>query len=195
MRKIFVGALFLLLAIPARAVDSISAELGGGSRSVELWRVGAQWQQRPKWLKHSPWQLYWDLTLGSWNSRTGTVHDFGLTPEFRHPIGSRGAYFDAGIGFHVLSDSPISTDFGFSTRFQFGDHVGVGYDFGPFDLAARLQHLSNGGLPTPHLVLPLLLLRVWSPLRLAARVPSRMPVLVEGIPDGAEGSCLIPAPL
>ena len=96
MRKIFVGALFLLLAIPARAVESVSVELGGGTHSVELWRVGAQWQQRPKWLKHSPWQLYWDLSIGSWNSHTGTVHDFGLTPEFRYPIGSRGAYFDDG---------------------------------------------------------------------------------------------------
>src|SRR5258707_12810791 len=131
MRKIFVGALFLLLAIPARAVDSISAELGGGSRSVELWRVGAQWQQRPKWLKHSPWQLYWDLSLGSWNSRTGTVHDFGLTPEFRHPIGSRRAYFDAGTGFHGLAASHTRTDSGFTTAFPSRGPVARACAIGP----------------------------------------------------------------
>ena len=165
MKEIFAGALFLLVAIPAHGVDSISLELGGGTHSVEIWRVGAQWQQRPKWLKQSPWQLYWDLSVGSWNSGTGTVHDFGLTPEFRHPIASRGAYFDAGIGFHVLSDSHISSDFGFSTRFQFGDHVGVGYNFGPLDVSARLQHLSNGGMRNPNPGINFLLLRVRYPLR------------------------------
>src|SRR5207244_10535592 len=51
MKEIFAGALFLLVAIPAHAVDSISLELGGGTHSVEICRVGAQWQQRPKWLK------------------------------------------------------------------------------------------------------------------------------------------------
>jgi hypothetical protein len=164
MKAIF-AAVFFLHALYASAVDSVTVELGGGTHSVELWRVGAQWQQHPKWLKRSPWQLYWDLSLGSWNSRTGTVHDFGVTPEFRYPIGSRGAYFDAGIGFHVLSDSHISTDFGFSTRFQFGDHVGVGYDFGPFDVAARFQHLSNGGMRNPNPGINFLLLRVRYPLR------------------------------
>ena len=165
MKEIFAGALFLLVAIPAHGVDSISLELGGGTHSVEIWRVGAQWQQRPKWLKQSPWQLYWDLSVGSWNSATGTVHDFGVTPELRHPIGSRGTYFDAGIGFHVLSDSHISSDFGFSTRFQFGDHVGVGYNFGPLDVSARLQHLSNGGMRNPNPGINFLLLRVRYPLR------------------------------
>lgn len=150
MKEIFAGALFLLSAIPAHAVDSISVEFGGGTHSVEIWRVGAQWQQRPKWLKQSPWQLYWDLSVGSWNSGTGTVHDFGVTPEFRHPIASRGAYFDAGIGFHVLSDSHVSSDLGFSTRFQFGDHLGIGYRLGRYDLSARFQHLSNGGMRNPN---------------------------------------------
>ena len=165
MKEIFVGALFLLLAIPACAVESVAVELGGGTHSVEIWRVGAQWKQQPKWLGESRWRLLWDLSIGSWNSSTGTVHDFGLTPEFRHPIALRGAYFDAGIGFHVLSDSHISRDLGFSTRFQFGDHVGVGYDFGPFDVAARLQHLSNGGMRNPNPGINFLLLRIRYPLR------------------------------
>jgi hypothetical protein len=165
MREILVGALFLLLSIPARAVDSVSAEVGGGTHSVELWRIGAQWKQHPKWLRESPWQLSWDLSVGGWNSRTGTVHDFALTPELRHSIAPRGAYFDAGIGFHVLSDSHISSDFGFSTRFQFGDHVGVGYRFGPADLELRFQHLSNGGMRNPNPGINFLLLRLQYPLR------------------------------
>ena len=150
MKEIFAGALFLLVAIPAHAVDSISLELGGGTHSVEIWRVGAQWQQRPKWLKQSPWQLYWDLSVGSWNSGTGTVHDFGVTPVFRHSLARSRAYLDAGIGAHVLSDSHISSDLGFSTRFQFGDHVGIGVYRGKWDWQLRLQHLSNGGMRNPN---------------------------------------------
>ncbi len=160
MKEIFAGALFLLVAIPAHAVDSISVELGGGTHSVEIWRVGAQWQQRPKWLKQSPWQLYWDLSVGSWNSDTGTVHDFGVTPVFRHSLARSGAYLDAGIGAHVLSDSHISSDLDFSTRFQFGDHLGIGYRLGSYDLAVRLQHLSNGGMRNPNPGINFLLLRL-----------------------------------
>jgi hypothetical protein len=150
MKKILLGALFLLPAISAHAVDSVSAELGAGSRKVSLWRVGAQWHQYPEWLAGSHWNLYWDAALGSWHSDTGTVHDFGLTPVFRHSIAPRGAYFEAGIGGHVLSDSHVSSDLGFSTRFQFGDHLGIGYRLGRYDLAVRFQHLSNGGMRNPN---------------------------------------------
>src|SRR5439155_6093263 len=82
MKEIFAGAVFLLNPISAHAVDSVSAELGHGSRGVHLWRVGAQWNQHPEWLAGSRWSLYWDLSLGSWHSDTGTVHDVGLTPVF-----------------------------------------------------------------------------------------------------------------
>jgi lipid A 3-O-deacylase len=151
MKKIFAGAAFLLQMISAHAVDSVSAELGGGSRKVNLWRVGAQWHQHPEWLTASHWSLYWDASLGSWHGDTGTVHDFGLTPVFRHAVAPRGAYFDAGIGFHVLSDSHVSSDLGFSTRFQFGDHLGIGYRFAHhYDLAVRFEHLSNGGMRNPN---------------------------------------------
>ena len=41
----------------------------------------------------------------------------------------------------------------FGTRFQYGDHIGVGVRYGPryrYDLGVRLQHLSNGGLADPN---------------------------------------------
>jgi hypothetical protein len=165
MKEIFAGAVFLLSAISAHAVDSVSAELGAGSRKVTLWRVGAQWDQHPAWLAGSHWNLYWDASLGSWHSDTGTVHDFGLTPVFRHAIARRGAYFDAGIGFHVLSDSHVSSDLGFSTRFQFGDHLGIGYRLGSYDLSVRFQHLSNGGMRNPNPGINFLQLRLLYHLR------------------------------
>jgi len=41
----------------------------------------------------------------------------------------------------------------FSTMFQFGDHLGVGYRFGTkgaFDLSYRYQHLSNASIKRPN---------------------------------------------
>jgi hypothetical protein len=41
----------------------------------------------------------------------------------------------------------------FSTAFQFGDHLAIGYRFGgkgQYDLSWRFQHLSNGGIKQPN---------------------------------------------
>jgi len=41
----------------------------------------------------------------------------------------------------------------FSTSFNFGDHVGVGYSFGAAkknEIALRLEHFSNAGIKHPN---------------------------------------------
>jgi hypothetical protein len=164
VKKIFAAALFAC-ALPAHAIDGVSVELGRGTRDIQLWRVGAQWNQHPEWLAGSRWRLYWDLSLGGWHGDTGTVHDVGLTPVFRYAPAARGAYLEGAIGFHLLSDSHINSDLGFSTRFQFGDHVGAGYRFERYDLSGRLQHLSNGGMRNPNPGINFLELRLQYPLK------------------------------
>ena len=40
-----------------------------------------------------------------------------------------------------------------STAFQFGDHLGAGFRFGPqdrYDFGVRVQHISNGGVSSPN---------------------------------------------
>jgi hypothetical protein len=165
MTKLAVGILFLLQAMCARALDSVSAELGQGSHGVDLWRVGAQWKQNVAWLAARNWQLSWELSLGSWHGDTGTVHDFGVTPVLRHSLSARGAYFDAGIGGHMISDSHISSDLRISTRFQFGDHLGIGYRHERYDIGLRFQHLSNAGLRNPNPGINFLVVRVQYLLR------------------------------
>ena len=54
----------------------------------------------------------------------------------------------------------VSSDLGFSTRFQFGDHLGIGYRFERYDVAVRFQHLSNGGMRNPNPGINFLLLRL-----------------------------------
>ena len=62
-------------------------------------------------------------------------------------------YVELGIGAHYLTNETITQRRQFSTNFQFGDHIGAGVQFGEhdaFDIAYRLQHLSNAGIDHPN---------------------------------------------
>ena len=165
MKKILGGIALLLPAICAQAVDGVSLELGHGSRKVDMWRVGAQWNQSPAWLAGTRWSLYWDAAIGGWHSNTGTVYELGVTPVLRYAPSARGAYADGGIGLHLLSDTHISSELDFSTRFQFGDHLGIGYRAERYDVGLRFQHLSNAGVRNPNPGINFLQLRVQYRLR------------------------------
>ncbi len=149
MRRILAALAAALTVTSAHAVDSISAEYGVGTRGVDEWRVGVQWLQEPSWLVGTNWRLYWDATIGNWSSDTGALQDAGLTPTLRYGH-EHGLYVDGGIGYHVLSERRISSNIGFSTKFQFGDHLGVGYRSSRYDVSMRLQHLSNAGIRNPN---------------------------------------------
>jgi lipid A 3-O-deacylase len=149
MRIIFAAVVLLLRMASAHALDGLSFEYGRGTRGVDEWRMAAQWRQNPKWLDDTLMHLYWDATYGTWQSNTGTLQDVGLTPTFRYGH-EHGGYFDFGIGFHVLSETRISEQIEFSTKFQFGDHFGIGYRFNRYDMSVRLQHLSNAGIKNPN---------------------------------------------
>jgi hypothetical protein len=156
----------LLLAVPvaAQAVDGVSAELGKGETGLNVWRVGLQWNQRPRFLEDTDLRLFWDASVGGWNVEGQTVNDLGLTPTFRYSPHGR-TFVEAAIGFHLVSDVHVRRDYDISTRFQFGDHIGVGYQFENFNLGLRLQHLSNGGIRNPNPGVNILLLRFEVPLR------------------------------
>jgi lipid A 3-O-deacylase len=158
--KRFLAAGLAAFCPVALAVQSVSFETGRGTRAVDLWRVGAQWAPHPEWLEGSRWSVYLDLSLGGWHGDSGTVHDLGLTPVWRYARAPRGPYFEGAIGVHVLSDEHISRRLDFSTHFQFGDHVGVGYRLENYDWSLRLQHLSNGGIANPNPGINFLVLRV-----------------------------------
>ena len=152
IRKAALAAV-LACALPAHAVDGISYEMGRGD-DTHMWRLGAQWDWDRKWFAERRWNIvaYWDFTVGVWDSPQNTVTDFGVTPTFRlqqREFTRIAPYMDAAIGFHMLSDVRVSDRKILGTNFQFGDHLGLGVRFGQrwrYDVALRLQHLSNGGL-------------------------------------------------
>ena len=140
IRKILVAAAAFFAAAPAFALEGVSLEAGGGTDGAKLLRIGAEWNSHYRWLG-------WEASLGGWTGGHGHVYDLGFTPVARW---GRSPYLEAGIGGHILSDLDVGTGSEFSTRFQFGDHIGAGLRFGRYDLGLRFQHLSNGGLRNPN---------------------------------------------
>jgi lipid A 3-O-deacylase len=146
---------------PALAIDSVSFELGAGQHA-RLARVGLQSQWQSRWWETDTWHLggYWDFTLAQWREmRFGGIHekrqsltDVGVTPVLRYQSSSKkGAYLEIGIGAHLLSDLYNNDGRKFSTRFQFGDHIGVGYvTQNRLAISLQLQHFSNAGLKRPN---------------------------------------------
>lgn len=154
-------AALALAAQQASAADSASAEVGTGNRS-QIYRVGAQWDWGQSWMEADGSHLggYWDLTGAGWENnayedKPGQVQrlaDVGITPVFRWEADSkRGGYVEGGVGAHLMSHIYDNNGRPFSTAFQFGDHLGVGYVFSSgWEAGFKLQHFSNGAIKHPN---------------------------------------------
>jgi lipid A 3-O-deacylase len=105
---------------------------------------------------------YWEATFGRWSSEledgrssNAWVTQLGATPVLRwqpRAWGERG-FVEGGIGANLLLPVYRSRDKRFSTAFNFGSHVAVGWRFGTrwqHELALRLQHFSNAGIRRPN---------------------------------------------
>ncbi|MEO7150865.1 MAG: acyloxyacyl hydrolase [Burkholderiaceae bacterium] len=99
-----------------------------------------------------------DISIGHWQSDVGAdrhgVTQLGITPSLRYwPTGETRRWFvEAGIGAHLLTPVYRTHDKTFSTRFNFGDHVGLGYRAvaSTTEWSLRLQHFSNAGIRSPN---------------------------------------------
>lgn len=148
-------------AVPAHAVDSISLEIGTGTRT-DMARAGMQWKFERRWWQSNGTHIggYWDVTAAHWRGdrfqgvqgRNQHLNAFGITPVIRFQRDSlRGWYAEAGIGAHFLSEKYDNDGHQLSTRFQFGDHLGAGYVFrNGLDVGFRFQHFSNGSIKSPN---------------------------------------------
>jgi hypothetical protein len=165
IRKTFVAlaipwvVAWAVASTPVHAIDGVSIEAGNGN-GVDMGRIGLQSDWKKRWFQGNNWHVggYWDLAAGYWDrnalpGQNDSITDIGLTPVFRLQQNDlKGPYLEAAVGLHLLSKTSIG-DRRFSTRFQFGDHVGIGYRFGAksaFDLSYRYQHLSNGSIKRPN---------------------------------------------
>jgi lipid A 3-O-deacylase len=155
------GLLLAAWHAPMHAADSVSAEFATGNQTKAV-RLGAQWKWKQQWWRSNGTHLggYWDLSVARWRgtqfqdqpSAHQIMWGVGITPTFRLQSDSlKGLYGEAGIGIHYLSDHYDNCGRQLSTRFQFGDHVGIGYVFrNDFDLGLRIRHFSNGSIKQPN---------------------------------------------
>lgn len=159
---------FVIAALLAFASPPVAAELHSASieasrgRDATIVRLGVQRDVERRWFRSDSHHLgaYWDLTLAHWRGdayrdQPGArqhLWDIGLTPVFRYRRNDGlGWYGEGAIGLHYLTDRYENGGEFLSTRFQFGDHLGVGYVFrNGLDITAKFQHFSNGGLKKPN---------------------------------------------
>lgn len=161
LRVLAAGIILSAVPISSYAVDSWSLDFGTGN-FTQMIRIGAQWDWRQKWFENESSFLggYWDLTAAGWHATRyfnipGNIQnlvDLGITPVFRlQRHGGIGPYVDAAIGAHLLSDRYDANGRNLSTRFEFGDSLGIGYRFpSGWDVGLKIQHFSNGGIEEPN---------------------------------------------
>lgn len=150
--------------------DSASLEAGAGSQ-VKIVRIAAQSDWNARWLARNGYHMsgYWDVNLAQWRGdayrdipdRHQDITVVGVTPVFRYQRDDKlGWYGEAAIGVSLFSETYNNNDYRLSTAFQFADHIAIGYVLGKkWDLSARIQHYSNGGIKQPNTGVNLLLLK------------------------------------
>jgi lipid A 3-O-deacylase len=137
--------------------------IGGAGDGVSVTAVALRTQQMKTWASGERWMfsLAPEWQIGSWNAQKSGISKQRivdssvtgvLTIRPREP-NSLPYYLDIGFGLHMLSHNRISEERNFGSSFQFGEFLGIGADFGDrhrYAIAARVQHVSNGGIRRPN---------------------------------------------
>jgi len=135
---------------------------GVSEDNTRSYTVGATWKWN--WRKQYSFATatgYTEFSVGRWataNDHGGGsdwVTQIGITPVIRLQPRSQLAdwFVEVGVGANMITPMYRSADRRFSTEFNFGDHLGIGREFGMYnqhEIALRLQHFSNGGLKEPN---------------------------------------------
>lgn len=139
----------------------ISVEAGYGYETV-MWRVGTQHDFRRRRFGAGNWvgNVFIEATAGMWHGRAEAgenrrIVDLAVTPVWQlirdRGRGRLSPYMEASIGFHHISETDLNRSVSLGTKFQFGDHAGVGLRASErLDFTFRFQHLSNGGVRRPN---------------------------------------------
>lgn len=161
LRFIVFAGLIQLAQTPGHAADTFSFELGAGNRTT-IMRLASQWQWEKKWWQSDGRHLggYWDASAAYWrgdrhrdiNGERQSLMAIGITPVFRWQNDTlQGFYLEAGCGAYLLTKIYDNNGRKFSTAFQFGDHLGLGFVTRKrMDIGLRLQHFSNGSIKRPN---------------------------------------------
>ena len=130
----------------------------GAGRQVASAALGASWDWQWRYrAPHARITGATEIVIGDWRARD-PGDDFtqvGITPVLRlWPDGwGRGWFLEGGIGANAITPHYENRGRRFSSRFQFGDHLGIGRRFGPameHEAVLRVEHFSNCGVREPN---------------------------------------------
>ncbi|HEY4365635.1 MAG TPA: acyloxyacyl hydrolase [Steroidobacteraceae bacterium] len=130
--------------------------------NTHSYTIGATWNW--KWRREYSFAAatgYSEFSVGRWETPNGSeggkdwVTQVGITPVIRlHPYSQFSNWFlEGGVGLNVILPVYRNDEKRFSTEFNFGDHIGIGREFGQSnqqEVVLRLQHFSNAGLKEPN---------------------------------------------
>ena len=161
-----VAALALLAIPPAAgfeaAPDALFIQVGSGDASAGQAVAGLQWDWAwpGRRLGSDRVRASWEVSIGRWRAEpegaTAWYTQVGITPALRYefaPRASRTWFVEGGVGLNVITPNFLAGRRRFSTEFNFGDHLAVGWraNRGPIsEVALRVQHFSNAGIDSPN---------------------------------------------
>lgn len=152
----------MLAAASSLAPDGLDFT-GGYGDNIAIYGIGVRWDSicacAP--LKSAGIDLRLAAQVAYWRGHehpasNSSIWDFGLTPIFHWSgpdVAAIRPFLEAGIGAHLISETRINTERGFSTAFQFGEIGVVGFGFGDkhrYEVGALVQHVSNGAIKEPN---------------------------------------------
>lgn len=158
-------ALVLLAVLPgsalAQTLDGVSVEEGRGSQSsITKLTLQDDWGSDSSYLREHGLRTYWEGDIAELHSRkchdvqgeSQIVNTVGITPVLRwNNVVSQSVFGEIGIGANYMSEQFSANNRIMGTRFQFGDHVAVGFVFNNgVELSLKFQHYSNAGIREPN---------------------------------------------
>jgi lipid A 3-O-deacylase len=122
-------------------------------------RIGIQWESAPLWstqLLDHPLELSAELGVAYWRHKrpveagqNKSLYQLSAIPMFKWWLG-HSWFLEGGIGATLISETQLGPK-RYSTAFQFGDHVGVGFQIDPRTrVGVRYSHFSNATIKKPN---------------------------------------------
>jgi lipid A 3-O-deacylase len=144
--------------VNAEVFDSYFLEVGRGVHA-KMYKLGAkkEFAKENAFLVRNNLRTYMEFSvaklLGSRyeniEGRTQSLTNVGITPVLRWQ--KNGFFGEIGVGLNYMSDRYNNGGKTAGTKFQFGDLIGIGYQFNEaLDITLRLQHFSNAGIAQPN---------------------------------------------
>jgi hypothetical protein len=163
--RVFVAVVAMLAGASARAELPMPSTLfiaeGGVSvHGTYTFTAGVAWPSRWQHVSHNGlWTASIETFVSYWSARLDGQRkgytQVAIAPvvRYRFDHGRSDWFAEGGVGLSWLDDLYQRDHKRFSTRFNFHDTLGVGFNFGAHrehELSVRLTHVSNAGIKEPN---------------------------------------------